>query len=358
MIIGEATFPRQMTGMNVTAFFDAILLDAAGEKAGFVFEVQKAGTVTILHFRLSGVTTGQTLRAGLYAVDASGNPTTTAYGGMAVGTVTVADTDDNTLKQVTLATPATMVAGDWVALVIEFDSTAGNLNISRSGGSSGDAFSTLYTGGAWGARSMYASGFALEYNDGTLGPSDSMLVSTFQNPGFHLDTAIADEYGTRFIYPFGGRIIGIRTALSLAASAIAEFNYYDGTTVVEQSVRNAIYTANNGQREWDVRFLNPIPYVAGTERRIAVRPTVTGATGQVGISYSALPSAAALATFGIDPTEWAAGRFVVEGTRRINQGAWSDQSLWLPCLFYPIFDQLDSGGRGGFGQLVSRTLSR
>ena len=77
-------------------------LDASGEKAASIFRVPKTGNIRTLRFRLGTVTTGQTLKAGLYTVDTSGDPTTTAYGGMAVGTVAVADGDDNTEKVVTL----------------------------------------------------------------------------------------------------------------------------------------------------------------------------------------------------------------------------------------------------------------
>ncbi len=131
-IIGGVTIPHHVEAVLGAPGIGSLLMDASGEKAAFIFKIPKSGTITEIGFRTGAVTTADTLKAGLYTVDTSNNPTATAYGGMVAGTQ--ASPAANTWYAVALGTNCTATAGDVVAVVIEFNSyVAGNLNISRTG---------------------------------------------------------------------------------------------------------------------------------------------------------------------------------------------------------------------------------
>src|SRR3989337_2191615 len=153
-LLGYTYFPTFWTGTNagIANQVSVFTLDAAGEKATTIFPIPADGNITKLGFRTATVTTGDTLKVGLYTVDASGDPTATAYKGMVAGTQAVLATEDNTYFNVTLGTQATsVVKSDKVALVIEYNSyVAGNMVITGLGVSGGAAliglpYGDLYT---------------------------------------------------------------------------------------------------------------------------------------------------------------------------------------------------------------------
>src|SRR4030067_2825700 len=152
-LLGYTYFPTLWPGLtsNITNQINIYVLDASGEKATTVFQIEESGNITNLGFRTATVTTGDTLKVGLYTLDASGDPTATAYKGMVAGTQVVASADDNTYFNVTLGTQATsVVKGDIVALVIEYNSyVAGSMVITGLGSTStvfsGFPYGDLYT---------------------------------------------------------------------------------------------------------------------------------------------------------------------------------------------------------------------
>src|SRR3989304_10310004 len=157
LLLGYTYFPTLWSGINagISNQTSVFVLDAAGEKAATVFQIPEDGNITTLGFRTATVTTGDTLKVGLYTIDASGDPTATAYKGMVAGTQAILATEDNTYFNVTLGTQATsVVKDDIVALVIEYDSyVAGNMVITGLGSTNtafvgipyGDLYTTLWT---------------------------------------------------------------------------------------------------------------------------------------------------------------------------------------------------------------------
>lgn len=175
--------------------FSSLLIDASGEKVAFIIQIPKTGTVSKIGFRTGTVTTPQTLRVGLYTVDGSGDATTTAYGGMVAGTQTSPASTTNYL--VTLGTNSSVTAGDIVAVVIEFDSTVGNLNIAYAATETNVfPYVELYTG-TW-AKTAATPVVSLEYDDGSYAviygcvPPGSSTNTTF-NSG-----STPDEYALYF----------------------------------------------------------------------------------------------------------------------------------------------------------------
>src|SRR3989304_6613560 len=142
-LLGFTYFPTLWHGINggILNQTSTYTLDATGEKAATVFQIPEDGNITTLGFRTATVTTGDTLKVGLYTIDASGDPTATAYKGMVAGTQAILATEDNTYFNVTLGTQATsVVKGDIVALVIEYNSyVAGSMGITTITSTGGSA---------------------------------------------------------------------------------------------------------------------------------------------------------------------------------------------------------------------------
>lgn len=340
--------------LSGSAFYDnSLVIDAAGEKGGMVFEIPKTGNINTIRVRLLTTTTGQQLTVGIYTVDASGNPTTTAYGGMVAGTVSVADTDDNLEKVVTLGTACAATEGDVVAVVVEFTSTAGNLQIARGGMlAMGFPYTLAYLAGAWGGRSANVPVVALGYDDGTyphiygVVPHTAGITSVAYNSG----TVTFDEYGSLWTPDVPVRLKGLYIpAYAAAAGADAEWIAYDGTTALQTINVDGDFFRSTGVGNVARRFPTPITINAGESRRLAVRPTTANS---VTLNYFGVGTTAALeAAMG--------GSFV--GTRRLNQGAWDEaspyvathpSSAWLTGIF-PIFDMLDDGrSRSGRSRLI------
>jgi hypothetical protein len=334
---------------EVAACFDgassnpASNIDASGEKVAFVLHVPKTGNIRKIGFGLGTVTTGQTLRAGLYTVDANGDPTTTAYGGMAAGTVAVADTDDTLPKLVTLATDAAAVRNDVVAVVIEFDSTAGNLAISAaSAGAAQFPHVSLLTA-SWAKSVTSLPLCVLEYDDGTVAQIPGVFpFYRMSEETYNSGTATADEYGLKWTQRFPARLCGVVLALDATAAADYEVVLYDGTTAVQTVSRDGdIGSVVSGERRLTVLFDTPQALAVGDVRRITLKPTTTT---NIGLVYGLLHAAAHQAAFlGAD----------AHMTRRLNLGSWDDSLTDRVPTVYPLYDQLDDGAGGGGGGLLT-----
>lgn len=343
--LGYAAPPANFTGAPA---WTSTLIDAAAEKAAFVFQVPRTGNIRTVRFMTGTVTTGDTLKVGLYTLDTSGDPTATPYGGMVAQTVAVADGDDNVEKTVTLATDAAAVAGDFVALVISFNSyVAGNLNVRITAGGGvgffpyGDAYTTSWT------KSGTSGVFALAYDDGVYEYSHNVepWTSAFAGISFASNTAGADEYGNRFALPYPVRIRGAFANLAVPAASDYELLLYDGTTALQTLTVDGGYCAATTQRGRIFLFNTPQIVPAAAVRRLAIRPTTTNAVvlwaGTVGVA-----AAMNAAPMGADCYQ----------CKRIDQGAWDDTGTTIRPFIYPIYDQLDHGGEQRDGPTLSVPL--
>jgi len=99
----------------------------SGKRQAYVFQVPKTGNISAVLLGLGSVTSAQTVRVTIQTIDGTtGNPSGIDYGGSVKGTYTPSA---NTTFEVTLGTPAAAVAGDVVAVVVEYDGVAGTLNM-------------------------------------------------------------------------------------------------------------------------------------------------------------------------------------------------------------------------------------
>lgn len=345
------------SGMSGAAGYASTLLNADPEKVGAVFQVPKTGNIRTIRFKMGTVTTGDTLKGGIYTVDASGDPTTTAYGSMVAGTVVVADADDNVEKTITLGTDAGATAGAFVSLVLEFNArVGGNLNIQlESTGQPGLLFpyKDTFNTGAW-VKTITAMVFAIGYDDGTYvqipGVEPWTVVSGLPTTAFNVDTASADEYGLKFQIPYKARCRGAIVTLGAGAGADFEVKLYDtdGTTALQTLTVVANLQQTTTVRAKTYLFATAQSISINANYRLTLRPTTTtDITLQEGI----VGTAAAM--------DGAPGGQNWHETKRLNSGgAWTDTTTRRPFII-PLFDQLDDGvggGAGGGGPLVGGRL--
>lgn len=314
----------------------SMVLDASGEKAAFIWRVGKAGDIRKLHFRLGTVATGQTLKLSLQDVDpATGDPDGTIDQS---GTVAVANTDDDTWKTVTLGSDRTVARGDWLAAVIEFDSTVGSLVVARDSVASAGrtAYADLFTG-AW-AKTGASPVLAVEYSDGSFGMQPGVHPGFASSQAFNVNTAGGDEYALRFRLPFPARCSGLCFYGSIAGDM--EFVLYDSdgsTALATLSFDASLYVTGN-----DLTHLfwgSDVSLAKDTWYRIAAKPTTTT---NFTLRFLDLFSAAAAAQL--------PGGTNAILSRRVDAGSWTDVDTQRPALGV-LLDQADDGVSAGGGLL-------
>src|SRR3990167_6549970 len=320
-LLGYTYFPTFWPGTNagIANQVSVFTLDAAGEKATTIFPIPADGNITKLGFRTATVTTGDTLKVGLYTVDASGDPTATAYKGMVAGTQAILATEDNTYFNVTLGTQATsVVKGDIVALVIEYNSyVAGDMVITGFGATNsifvgfpyGDLYTTLWV------KQNNVPFATIEYTGGIYYPTLGVLPvasAGAANVAYNVDTATFDEYGIRINIPVPARAVGIWVILAVVAGADFEVILYEGTTALKTITYDGDYAVNTVARPFFLFFPTTQDLTANTDYYIAIRPTTVNS---VTFYFFTAPSVAAAAQF-----HGGAGAYRV---KRLDQGAWT-----------------------------------
>lgn len=330
--------------------YSNFLIDASGEKFNVVFRVPKTGNMRTIRARTGTVTTFQTLRGGFYTVDGSGLPTTTAYGGMVAGTLGV-DPGSNAAFSVAVGTDAAGTEGDMVAATIEFDSTAGNLNIAGNGSGTGVRNCYVVHEAPSGTLTKQTGTpvFAIGYDDGTYEPIIGAYPFTtgLTTTGFNSGTGTADEYALKFTVPFKCRLKGMMVMLACAAGANFEYINYNGTSPVSGMTgsMDGDHVNNTGMGIIPLLWSTTEVLAANTVRYLSIRPTttnnVTVARGTVAASgvMGAVPGGGSWFTT----------------TRLDNTGSWDETRTTEYPFILPIFDQLpdDAGGGASFKNFYS-----
>jgi len=344
-LLGYTYFPTLWPGINagISNQTSASTLDATGEKAAIIFKIPADGNITKLGFRTSTVTTGDTLKVGLYTVDASGDPTATAYKGMVAGTQAILATEDNTYFNVTLGTQATsVVKDDIVALVIEYDSyVAGNMVITGLGSTNtafvgipyGDLYTTLWTK----QNSLFFA--TIEYTGGVYYPTLGIFPVASggaSSIAYNVNTATFDEYGIHINIPVPARAVGIWVILAVAVGADFEAILYEGTTALKTITHDGDYAVSTIARPFFLFFPTTQDLTANTDYYIAIRPTTVNS---VTFYFFTAPSVAAAAQF-----HGGAGAYRV---KRLDQGAWTTSETTIIGQMGIILDAFSDGVGGG-----------
>lgn len=335
----------------------AFTFDADTDELALVTRIPKTGTLTSIWFRTGTVSTaGAIFDGGLYTVDTSGLPTTTEYATGSSGTATVATSDDNVWKEMSLnsGSGVTVTKGDLAAIRLFVDTSGDTPNtVQINGGST--AIQTLAltnyrventTGSAAKVATTQGVPFLLDYG-GTFVYCDGCVPANsggFQTPGN------GAERGLRFSLPVPMRIAGVLVGLgNVAAGADYEIRLYSGTApyTTEKSVTSIDGDVTNSATVdclcpfW---FATSFEAAANTEYFVAVKQTTANVVQT--IEYSMSVAGHMGATMG--GTEfYLANR---DATAVTNNTSFTETTTTVPLIFL-LIDGLDdavSSGSAGF----------
>ncbi len=241
------------------------------------------------------------------------------------GLITSDGTDSGSQRQVQ--------KGDLLAIVIEFESTVGDLTINHGSADEGDElrfpYSTHFTA-AW-AREDLPLLIYLEYADGRPAPIPKTVpfVTSFLNNFSSGSTP--DERGNRFLLPFPCRVRGLWVGMDVD-SGVSDVVLYQGTTQIDSILIPAgLQVGTTSGIHW-VDLPGSHRLEAGVEYFASLRPS-TGAS--VGLSRVTVDARKNLDQY------WG-GQEIYEAFRT-DLGAWSTDTLNRSHLGL-IIDQVDNGG--------------
>jgi hypothetical protein len=300
---------------------NATLLNHADDRYALLFPSPWSVTATKVSVCLGTVTTGQTLRIGFQSISSS------LPDGVFVesGTVSVADTDDNVCKEVTLDTPKALTMGTWYALVAQYDSTAATLEIrfgqsaSTTIGVGGSGYFFQNTTGSYARTINGIAHFILLDASNNKYPTDlsyfSQSIATFGTTT--QQDSDPDEVGNLIVSDYPLEVIGIHARMSNGVTTgvgYGDLVLYSGSTAIgTASVPSSATVATNCVVS--SFFSAPVILAAKTPYRIVAKPlsdTVTFAVPYYASNVSSLP-----AHFGLSS---------IYRTYRTNAGSWTDDT--------------------------------
>lgn len=326
------------------------LIDASGEKLAAVFRVPKTGTLAKVRFRTLTVTTGDTLKVSFQDVDmATGNPDETAD---QYRTVSVASSDDNVwISTGYITTDGTdgggkrsVTRGDLLAIVIEYDSyVAGNMTIANTSipvDYGNTAYSLLKTGGTWAKSTSVVGCFELEYDDGSMAYSDTLV------PGYNASGTIAsnttpDEVALYFRFPVAVTVGGAFLMCDMDAAIDVVLYDSDGTTALATVSLDSDVRAGTSVNGTMVVFASEINLSANTWYRLAMKPTTTSA---VGYRRTEVRAAASFDMFDLGQNAY--------WSQRTDAGAWSETTTYRPRISLLVTKVHDGSGGSSGGQFI------
>lgn len=318
----------------------ALILDAANEKAGLVFQPEKSGDIVGYRFRTGTVTTGTTADCRVETVNTDMIPSGTLWDTDTNGALVVDAADDQSWLEVTFTNPATVSKGDLVALVFSIGSP-GNLQFLGMGSALVYADTDAMPKGwqytsAWTANSSWPT-FLLVYDDGDVlsatrhrcGVGTSNTVTTATTP---------DEMGNIFRVPVPCSLSGVVFYFSRAASGAGDIILYDSSNNVLATVNFDFIDSTAAVKE--LFFDSSISLAKDTDYRVVFKPSNTNSvfvqTFDIGGSDVILPF------FGLN----------FRKTSRTDAGAWTDDDTLFTDL-HLIFDKFDDGVGAGSGGLIT-----
>lgn len=301
----------------------AMLIDASGEKAAFIFRTPCA-SIDEVGFRLGTVTTWDDLTVSLQNVDTTtGAPDGTQDQSV---TITGADTDDNTWKETSAMTNRTgMTIGDLVAVVIEFGTWVdGSLNVSWPNGIGQDnaAYPTLFTA-AW-AKQTGGAGISVTCTGVTpvnpyypalvpiLGWGSTQALNTGSTP---------DEAGLIFQRPFAFTLIGGCAAVDGDNPWDLVLYDSDGSSVLASASFDPDVRGQTNQQNGCALWAETAQLAANTNYRLVAKPTTAS---NIGLAYGTVNSAAYL--------NHVLGGANFHWTQRTDAGAWSQTTTQRPLI--------------------------
>lgn len=343
--------PNSADGSPGALSFTNNLLNASGDRFGFVIRVPKAGTLDLFEWRVGTVANNPDngMRVSFQTIDpATGFPDGVQdqfydmagpFTGNTWQVPAGVMTDDGTGGGV----KRTVTKGELLGLVIDFTSFVASDSISPNtlANASASVFDQfMYCASAITGtyvKSLDTPLFALKYDDGSYGQFqlwDVPMVTL--NTRTYGTGSTPDERALRFQIPVSMRLSGaiIKGDFDAAADVIL----YDSastplaTLSIDSDVRQTTAAANGL-----IRWSSDITLSANTTYRLAVLPT----TASTIINYDATLDNAN------HRQAWPGG-VQFYGSSRTDAGAWSDSTTTIPFMSL-VFNGIDSGSGGGSG---------
>lgn len=318
----------------------SLVIDAASEKAAFVFQVPETAAYDRVWFYSGDVITGGTVDVRLETVDASGVPSGTLVGTNTNASVTLATpTDDFVGKEVTLTAAASLTRGQWVALVIANPAVSNpNTSVIRMNGvesilSTGTPYTALYTG-SW-SKSQASPIMGLRADTGTWVRIRGAMAILTRSQVSYQTASSPDEYGNKIVIPFGCKVSGVwLNGINANFNGDFDVKLYDST--------NTVLAAISLDKDYSTeafRFYafddDPPTLTAGATYRITLLPT-TGST--VSLEYYNCAT-------GLGGTMPGGGAVCL--TTRTDAGSWTDTAASIAGMGLIISHLDDAAGGGG-----------
>lgn len=305
-------------------------IDASGEKIAFVLHAPKTGSIDRVGILVGFVTSSQTLKVSLQDVsNVDGNPD-----GTIDQSATIASPATDTFYEVTLGSTRSVTKGDRLAIVVEFDTTVGNLYIQSVDSTAyymmtGVTYCLQFTG-AWAKFGMFPI-CSLRYTDTTYPyyPGIMPIVGT-STESYNLNSS-PDEYALRGSFPFTCRAVGAYAMVDGDGDYDVVL-YADTTTSISNDKDVRLADTNIVGLYW---FPSPAIITAGSVWRLAVKPTTS-----TGISTYTWQSGPAI-------MEHMDGGLALYRSSRTDGGAWTNDTDRRPHNFGLVLDAIDVSAGGG-----------
>lgn len=330
---------------NMPTGTTSYLIDASGEKVACIMKVPRTGTLKSVKFRTGTVTTSQTLKVSFQDVSA----------GFPDGTVdqyrTVTSPASNTTYETGIISSdgtdggakRSVTRGDWLAVVIEFDSTVGDLNIAGAVLDVVTQFAYIahYTT-SWALQlgATTAPNIILRYdNEAIEGIKGVFPLTNVTTLGMSTGTT-PDEAGILFAPPFAMKTDGAHGFCDWDAAA--NIILYDSNDNVLASVSvTSTERGTTSVNPWVIDFGVEITLAVGATYRLTAKPT-TGSN--ISLGYTDVSAAE-------DWDAWPGDGMAIGWTQRSDAGAWSQTTTRRARLGLHI-SALDDGAGAGGGLLV------
>lgn len=341
----------QLTEAGILTY-NAMLLDAAAEKAAFVFTVPKSGTVSRVGFRTGTVTTADTLKVSFQDVDtttgdpdgavdqfrtvASGSVTSNTW--IRTGLITSDGTDTGTQRSVT--------RGQRLAIVIEFDAfVAGSLNIAMKPTNAENMQLVNYLDhftAAWAKQNNRVAVMALEYSDGTFAYMPNVCPADTQVSGAINTGTTPDEVALKFRLPFPVTVGGWWATIDLDGDGDVILYDSDGVTPLATDSIDSNVRVLGSPALGSNLFATPVSLLANTFYYLALKPTTGTSLTQYAITAASTPGAALL--------DLMAGGQDFHWAQRTDAGAWAPTTTKRPVIGLIVEGFDDGQGSGAIVQ--------
>jgi hypothetical protein len=280
--------PRLM-GLT-SSFYDntTLLVDAAGERAAFIFRAPATGTLKKVAFRTGAVTQNQTIRVSFQDVTpGTGFPDgvvdqyrdvpildTDDHVPIETGIISSDGTDGGTLRSVT--------RGELLAVVFEHPFNTGNVfrlsQVSSGNDASGSAYFALYTT-SWSKILNLVPAMALIYDDAGQDrcryfPDAVPCTQGYTFMGFN-SASSNPRRGLKFRLPFSATLVGAMLRLRSAGNFEVKLYDSDGQTVLLTQTVLSATTDTSFVRWHHVKFNGEASLAKETYYYLLVEPTTT-----------------------------------------------------------------------------------